>query len=410
MATVTFLHTGDWQIGMTRRWLHGEAQARFAAARTEVVRRLGEVARDSGCEFVVVSGDVFETNQVSHQTVRRALEALREVPVPVYLLPGNHDPLGAGSVYDSPVFVSERPPHVHVLSTPGPHPVRPGVELVAAPWFSKHPGSDLVAEALAQAGPADGTLRVVVGHGAVDVLDPRQGDPATIATPPLEQALASGRVHYVALGDRHSRTEVGPTGAIWYAGAPEVTSPREQLPGDVLVVRAGEGRPEVTPRHVGRWAFRVLTRELGGMPDIRALDAELDAVVDKERTVVRLALRGVLDLREDAELARVLERHADLFASVHLWERHTALSVAPEPGELSDLGLGGFVAEAAAEIAAAAGPAGGDPHDRATDEPEQEPDPDLAPQWRIELDADQRANARDALALLYRIAGEGSGR
>ena len=30
---VRFLHTADWQIGITRRHLDAEAQARFAAAR-----------------------------------------------------------------------------------------------------------------------------------------------------------------------------------------------------------------------------------------------------------------------------------------------------------------------------------------------------------------------------------------
>ena len=43
---VRLLHTADWQIGMTRRFLEPEAQARFTAARADAVRRLGGVARD----------------------------------------------------------------------------------------------------------------------------------------------------------------------------------------------------------------------------------------------------------------------------------------------------------------------------------------------------------------------------
>ena len=155
---VRFLHTADWQIGMTRRFLEPEAQARYAAARADAIRRLGQIADEQGCAFVVVCGDVFESNQITAQSVRRALEALRSVPVPVYLLPGNHDPLDAASIYRSEVFRAECPEHVTVLDRAGVHEVSPQVHLVAAPWESKHPGRDLVGEAVAglPAGPAPG--------------------------------------------------------------------------------------------------------------------------------------------------------------------------------------------------------------------------------------------------------------
>ena len=133
-SMVRFLHTADWQIGMTRRYLSAEAQPRFTAARAEVVRRLGAVAAEQGCSFVVVAGDVFEHAQLTPQTLRRALEALRAVPVPVYLLPGNHDHLGPASIWASPILREELPSHVHVLDRPGLHEVAPGVQVVAAPW------------------------------------------------------------------------------------------------------------------------------------------------------------------------------------------------------------------------------------------------------------------------------------
>jgi len=59
-----FLHSADWQLGMTRHFLEGEAQARFTAARIEVIGAIGQLAVKEGCSFVVVGGDVFESNQV----------------------------------------------------------------------------------------------------------------------------------------------------------------------------------------------------------------------------------------------------------------------------------------------------------------------------------------------------------
>ena len=93
---------------------------------------------------------------------------MRAIGIPVYLLPGNHDPLDASSVYTSALFIAECPDNVHVLDRPVSIEVRPGLQIVAAPWRSKRPTTDLVAEVLDDL-PADGTTRILVAHGGVDI-------------------------------------------------------------------------------------------------------------------------------------------------------------------------------------------------------------------------------------------------
>ena len=98
MTHTTFIHTSDLQLGMRRKFLSPEAQSRFDDARLRAVTRIGELAVERGAEFIVVAGDVFEHNSLEPKTLGRALEVLRKLPVPVYLLPGNHDPLVADSI------------------------------------------------------------------------------------------------------------------------------------------------------------------------------------------------------------------------------------------------------------------------------------------------------------------------
>jgi DNA repair exonuclease SbcCD nuclease subunit len=130
-----FLHTADWQLGMTRHFLSDEAQARFTAARIETITTVGALAVEEGCSFVVVAGDVFESNQVERQVVVRSLEAMKATPgVTFYLLPGNHDPLDAASVFRSKSFVDNRPDNVVVLESSEPVLAAEGVEVVGAPW------------------------------------------------------------------------------------------------------------------------------------------------------------------------------------------------------------------------------------------------------------------------------------
>lgn len=377
-----FIHTADWQLGMTRHFLQGEAQPRYAAARRDAVAGLRAVAAESGAEFVVVAGDVFEDNQLDPRVVSQSLEAMRAIGVPVYLLPGNHDPLDAASVYTSALFLAECPANVTVLDRAGVHEVRPGLEIVAAPWRSKRPTTDLAAEVLAEL-PADGTVRVLVAHGAVDVLDPDPGRASTIRLAALRDALDRGAVHYVALGDRHSRTRVGDCGRIWYSGSPEVTNydDIESDPGHVLVVDiATDGGVAVESRRVGRWRFTTLRSQLDNDRDIADLDVNLDLIADKDRTVVQLVLTGTLSVTDRAALDACLDKYSRLFAWIDLWDRHCELAVVPDDAEFSDLGIGGFAASAVAELVATA-----------------------------RSDEQSAADAQGALALLLRLAAPRSG-
>lgn len=360
-----FLHTADWQLGMTRKFLDADAQARYSAARRDAVAALGALARETGAEFIVVAGDVFDANQLAPKVVSQSLEAIREIDVPVYLLPGNHDPLGALSVYTGALFVEECPDNVTVLDRAGVWDVRPGVQIVAAPWRSKRPTVDLTAEALTDL-PADGTARILLAHGAVDVLDPDPTNPALIRMAGLTSALHRSAVHYVALGDKHSRTTVGDSGRVWYSGSPEVTNydHREADSGHVLVVDVDLDDPahpvRVESRTVGTWRFLTLSRELCDSRDIADLDLNLDQMTDKDRTVVQLALIGTLTVTDRAALDACLDRYSRLFARVGVWERHTNLVVMPALDEFDDLAIGGFAADAVAELVDTARSGGSD--------------------------------------------------
>ena len=377
-----FVHTADWQLGMTRHFLEGEAQPRYSAARRDAVAGLGALAARTCAEFVVVAGDVFEHNQLAPKVISQSLEAMRAIGIPVYLLPGNHDPLDASSVYTSALFATECPDNVTVLDREGLWDVRPGVQLVVAPWRSKAPTTDLVAAVL-DGLPADGTARILVAHGGVDVLDPDPGKPSLIRMAALSDAIDRGAVHYVALGDKHSRTCVGDSGRVWYSGSPEVTNYDhvEADSGHVLVVEVDEDDPAhpvtVETHDVGRWRFLTLHRPVDNSRDIADLDVNLDLITDKDRTVVQLGLTGTLTVTDRAALDACLDKYSRLFAHLGTWDRHTDIAVMPADGEFDDLGIGGFAAAAVDELVDTARSGSGS----------------------------DAADAQGALALLLRLAG-----
>lgn len=368
-----FVATADWQLGMTAHYLGDEARPRFAQARIDAIRSIGRVAAAHDASFVLVCGDVFESNQLDRAVVARAFDALREVAVPVWLLPGNHDPLDAASIYRSREFVEGCPDHVYVLDAPGVHAVVDGIEIVAAPWFSKAPLSDLVAEALADVEPAEGVVRIVAGHGTTLGID--RTDPAGISESSLAESLAAGKAQFAVLGDRHSTTRVADR--IWYPGAPEVTSRREDDPGNVLVVELDGDAVNVQSVPVGTWTYVHHDASLDSLDDVAALRKWLADQPTKDRTAVWLSLTGTLTVGAKAALDDVIDRAGDLYALVEFWDRHTDLAVLPADGEFADLGLSGFAQEAVDELVGSLDGASGDA-------------------------------ARDALGLLYRLSGGGS--
>jgi DNA repair exonuclease SbcCD nuclease subunit len=339
-----FLHTSDWQLGMTRAFLTPEASARFSQARIDAIATLGRLAAEHQAKFIVVAGDVFESSQISRETLVRTLEALKQLPVPVFLLPGNHDPLDGASIFSTKEF-RDAPEHVIVIrdQTPIPVPGAEGVEVVGAPWRTRHPNADLCAELAAALDPAPaGVTRIAVCHGQTDNLSPDLSQPAIIGLARAETALREGRFHYLALGDRHSVTPVGETGRVWYSGAPVATDFVEEDPNQALLVDADAGRCEVTPLAVGDWHFVAEHFTVDDADDVERFRSWLDDLPGKERTAVKVGFTGSVNLATAGALDEVMETRRELFASLRLRERTTDLAVVPDEPDQDSVSLAGY--------------------------------------------------------------------
>ena len=142
---IRFVHSADWQLGMTRRFLSDNTQSRYSEARLEAVRAIGRLATAEQSAFIIVAGDVFETNQVARNVVLPALEAMAASAVPVLLLPGNHDALSAGSVYRTKAFVENKPENVRLLEA-GEVIELNGIRVVPATWQSAKAGCEALPE------------------------------------------------------------------------------------------------------------------------------------------------------------------------------------------------------------------------------------------------------------------------
>lgn len=384
---VTFLHTSDWQLGMTRWFLETadeDAQVRFAQDRIDAITCIGDIARETGASFIVVAGDVFESNTLPDRVLRRALDAMESLPVPVYLLPGNHDALEAGSIYYRSEFETYRAKGIHVLKDSTPVEAVPGVEIVGAPLRSKVIYENPVEEVLESLKPAPG-VRVVVAHGQVQAFG--ADTEATISLNAVNRAIDEGKVHYIAVGDKHSTEQLDSRGFMWFSGAHETTAfdDVEKDSGNVLEVCIDESAPTGTPpkvisHRVGRWTFHASTADCASYEDVEYWLDSLQAMEDKPRVAVKYSLTGTVSLSEMVRIEQRREALAQSFAAFYRRKSGTDLTVVPDDGDIAAFGLTGFPLAAAENL-----------QEQSTSEM---------------LSAEDRQAAADALGLLARLARE----
>jgi DNA repair exonuclease SbcCD nuclease subunit len=351
-SSIRFIHSSDWQLGMTRAFLTEEAASRFNQARIDAIAKLGELAIEHEARFILVAGDVFESNQLSRQTVLRTLNALSALPVPILLLPGNHDPLDGSSIFDTKEFL-EAPEHIIVIRDTSAIsiPKIKGVEIFGAPWPTKHPSSDLCSDLVESLEPSENVVRIIVAHGQVDSLAPDTSRPDIITLGRVEPTIESGSIHYIALGDRHSVTPVGGTGRIWYSGAPLVTAFDEVEPNKALLVELEfEGGCEVKPLEVGKWEFIAKHFVVNGMDDLEQLKEWLAKLPNKERTAIKIGFEGSINLTTDAALEEIMETNSELFASLRKRERTSDLVIVPDSMDQDSVDLVGYAKEAWDEL------------------------------------------------------------
>ena len=93
-----FLHTADWQIGMKAADL-GAAGERVREERLAAARRVIDAGKDHGVDFILVAGDLFEDNAVNRVLIQKIADILSQFGGPLFIIPGNHDPLVPGSVW-----------------------------------------------------------------------------------------------------------------------------------------------------------------------------------------------------------------------------------------------------------------------------------------------------------------------
>jgi DNA repair exonuclease SbcCD nuclease subunit len=283
---VRFLHTADWHLGAP---FPGRERAdELRKARLKTVTRVLEIAATLEVDFVLVAGDIFESNSVAASLLYSLKNTLAAAPCPVYIIPGNHDPLSQDSIYGVRDEWRELPPKVVVMKSQEAL-AAPGATIYPCPCVSKYATLDPTSWIPPR---KEGEIRIGVAHGSWQVNPELLKDDYPIAL----SAAEDRDLDYLALGHWHS-TMPGPEkqGRVHYSGTPETLSYGEENSGNVLLVEIeGPGaRPAVRAERAGTYRWLTSAVALHDDASIAALRTRLMSIEAPATTLLRLLISGV---------------------------------------------------------------------------------------------------------------------
>jgi DNA repair exonuclease SbcCD nuclease subunit len=301
------LHTADWHLGRRFRSFGEEQAKELTRARFDVLENILGAAERSVVDAVLCAGDLFDEPEPSKEWWTAVAQLFRKRSWknrPVFLLPGNHDPLIAGSVWskDHP-FRGLLPDWVHVVDHEHfEFALKDNAVLYAEPCLSKAGQRDPT-EAIPPRAPGDDRIRIGMVHGSTfDVKDCQTNFPISV------DAAVNRELDYLAIGDTHGFRFVPPDRLIpptIYPGAPEPTAFDEKDPGSVAVVFFNrQRRASVRAERVARWTWE--EKRITALDELRQLARRTDL----DKLVMRLHIEMRLPVPEYEEAERIVEELA----------------------------------------------------------------------------------------------------
>ncbi|PCJ50342.1 MAG: hypothetical protein COA73_18525 [Candidatus Hydrogenedentota bacterium] len=310
-----------------------------------IIRRAGEWPADA----LIIAGDLFDSDRVSRDTVAFLMTEFKSIlHVPIFITPGNHDPM----VPDSPYALESWPGNVTIFGKPEWESVKlaSGQGTIHGfgfdgPKISRNPFGQLLIDAAQK-----DAVHIAVGHGSE--LGHQPPDKAEYAPFHAADAAVPG-LDYLALGHFHSITEVSGefTTTVYYSGSPEGLSFRETGPRHYLEVEIEDGKVEVTPVRSSQMVYTDETIECDAFESsqevietIRAIARDLEG-----RAIARIALVGACDPIIQNEIGLIYDSASIDFEHLRLVDE-TAPSEDYDELAREDTSLGNFTKALNSEI------------------------------------------------------------
>lgn len=341
--SVKFIHCSDFQIAKPYEWVQ-DSEKRFLLqnARLEVFKDIQNAVEKQSIDFVLIAGDLFDTPTPNKKTVSATCAAIGSLKVPVYVIPGNHDFGGAGSLWEAPYFIQEQnslSPNLHVLLEQEVPIELEHAILFPCPLLRRHEPSDLTTWLRSYEHVDQKKARIILAHGSDSTFGSQTPDNEEASSNYLDfNRIQMENFDYIALGDWHGYNKR--SDKIYYSGAPEI----DRFPkgnsydsGNFLIVEAQRGKqPLVNKIKSSRVLWHDFTFQFidESSFDLFKNDLENIHLNRTSQDLIKLEISGSLGLNQFDELLSLIETLEARLLSVRLINQ---VRVAPTNEEIESL-------------------------------------------------------------------------
>ena len=300
MKSIKILHTADLHLDSAFEALPAGKAAIRRAEQRELLSRLAELARTEQVDLVLLPGDIFDGGGTFFETGAELVRCLRDIPAPVFISPGNHDPYDAHSPYAK----LSLPENVRLFTSRDIECVELpelGVCVFGAAFTGSSDGPDITNF---HADREEGILNILCAHAEVGC------DPVN------EQALSGSGLDYAALGHIHKPSGLRRAGGTWYSwpGCPEGRGFDETGEKTVSIIELSDSGCKLTPVCIALRRYELLPVDVTGCDPLLAVHTVLPE--DTARDVYRIILTGEVDTPPD--MSRLRRNLEDCFFALQL--------------------------------------------------------------------------------------------
>jgi DNA repair exonuclease SbcCD nuclease subunit len=343
--SVKFIHTADLQLAKPYGSIKDDdKRIELKNVRFEVFTTIKKMVEEHGAKFVVIAGDMFDSPTPTNPEVSKACKLIGAIKVPVYVIPGNHDHGGKGSVWYQDFFIREQPslaPNLVILLEPKAIEIDHAI-LFPCPLLRRHESGDLTSwlRTIDTSVFPTNKPKIILAHGTTqDFSSGSTLDDEYIIANFIDLArLPENEFDYIALGDWHGTKKLG--NKAWYAGTPEIDrfiKGAENKPGHVLLVEADcKKAPVVTEIRTTKVEWYEKEFEFIDENSLDIFNAEINALFGTRvaEDLLKLTLTGHLGLADFTKLEEQITTLESRMINLKLDNR---VSITPTNDEIESL-------------------------------------------------------------------------
>lgn len=305
MRSLRILHTADLHMDSPFEGLGASKASIRRGEQRDLLGRIAALAASEQVDLVLFSGDLLDSDNTFFETGEELIRALRQIRVPVFISPGNHDFYSDRSPYAR----LKLPENIHIFSE---NEIRCvdlsslGFRVYGAAFTDRRSGPLLRGF---HAERQEGIYNILCLHGEFGVRD-------SIYNPISEEDLSLSGMDYAALGHVHKTGGLCRAGATWYSwpGCPEGRGFDETGEKTLNLIELDGENCTLQQRSVATRRYETIEVDISETEALLAVHTRLpDETV---RDIYRIVLKGETDVPPD--LNRLYENLSEFFFELQL--------------------------------------------------------------------------------------------